>query len=458
MASQRRFAAVAGVLVVAALAGCGAAQPGSVAPSWELPGVTGGGVRALWQGTPGADLTISGGLVLGVEQTGNAAQVHAVSALTGAPAWTMTLPASLPQVLGLVPAGSVVVVEAGRGLDDPAGGAVVTEYVAVDVTTGHQVWTAPVRSGSNPLPDEIPPIAAAGDLLLTGDPAGAVTARKAATGAVAWRDPRPAACRAAPSAGMENDNGGLGIAADGSLAVASFDCGPVVIVQRLDATTGRPLWSWTSPAAYRAGVHLPVTAAARDGGVVLLTGAIGPRSAAARFTARLPHPYPWPARLGPADGTSIVLALDAANGHPRWSELGGQQVMFAPAEGAVCELVSSGLECRDDTTGAVTLPDLMTGQNPDGAPPMADISGSVAIVTAEQLRADEVTLRIVKVRGGATAAQARLAIGTNGYGGANTRVVPAAAGPLPGGATLVLISRVDLPGYTVLALRIPPRA
>jgi outer membrane protein assembly factor BamB len=453
MAAQRRFAAAAGVLVVATLAGCGAAQSGSGA----LPGVTGGGVRALWQGPSWEDLTISGGLVLGVQQDGHTAQVHAVSALTGAPAWTMFLPASLPQVLGLVQAGSVVVVEAGRGLTDPAGGAVVTEYVAVDVTTGHQVWTAPVRSGSNPLPDEIPPIAAAGNLLLTGDPAGAVTAREAATGAVAWRDPRPAACRAAPTSGMEG-NAGLGIAADGSLAVASFDCGPAVIVQRLDATTGRPLWSWTSPAAYHAAVHLPVTAAARDGGVVLLTGAIGPQSAAARFTARLPHPYPWPARLGPADGTSIVLALDAADGHPRWSELGGQQVMFAPAEGAVCELVSAGLECRDDTTGAATLPDLMTGQNPDGGPPMADISGSVAIVTAELFRAGEVTLRIVKIRGGATAAQARLAIGVKGYGGADLRVVPAAAGPLPGGATLVLISRVDLPGYPVLALRIPPRA
>lgn len=395
--------------------------------------------------------------MLGVEQDGHTAQVHAVSALTGAAAWTVTLPASLPQVLGLVPAGNVVVVEAGRALDDPAGGAVVTEYVAVDVTTGHQMWTAPVRSGSNPLPDEIPPIAAAGDLLLTGDLAGAVTAREAATGAVAWRDPRPAACRAAPSAGMENDNGGLGIAADGSLAVASFDCGPAVIVQRLDATTGRPRWSWTSPAAYHAGVHLPVTVAARDGGVVLLTGAIGPQSAAARFTARLPHPYPWPAHLGPADGTSIVLALDAADGHPRWSELGGQQVMFAPADGAVCELVSAGLECRDDTTGAATLPDLLTGQNPGGAP-MAGISGNVAIVTAELLRAGQVTLRTVKIRGGATAVQARLTIGVNGNGGPNLPVVPAAAGPLPGGATLVLISRVDLPDNPVLALRIPPPA
>jgi len=62
---------------------------------------------------------------------------------------------------------------------------------------------------------------------------------------------------------------------------------------------------------------------------------------------------------------------------------------------------------------------------------MAEISGSVAIVTVEQFRAGEVTLRIVKVRGGATAAQARLAIGVNGYGGANLRVVPPLPDPSP---------------------------
>ena len=67
--------------------------------------------------------------------------------------------------------------------------------------------------------------------------------------------------------------------------------------------------------------------------------------------------------------------------------------------------------------------------NPRRRPPMADISGSVAIVTAEPVRA-----------------------------GANIPVVPAAAGPLPDGATAVLINRVDLPGDPVLALRIPPRA
>jgi len=131
------------------------------------------------------------------------------------------------------------------------------------------------------------------------------------------------------------------------------------------------------------------------------------------------------------------------------------QRRFAAVAGG---LVVAALTGCDDTTGAATLPDLMTGQNPDGSPPMAAISGSVAIVMAERLRADEVTLRVVKIRGGATAAQARLGIGANGYGGASIRVVPAAAGPLPGGATLVLINRVDLPDDPLLALRIPPQA
>jgi len=124
--------------------------------------VSGGGIRALWQGAPWADLTLSGGMVLGVAQTAGGVQVNAVSAMTGAPAWTLTLPVALPQVLGLVPAGSVVVVEAGHGSGLPSGGAVVSEYIAVDLATGHQVWTAPVGSSG---PHEIPPVAVAGDLL-----------------------------------------------------------------------------------------------------------------------------------------------------------------------------------------------------------------------------------------------------------------------------------------------------
>jgi outer membrane protein assembly factor BamB len=107
--------------------------------------------------------------VLGFEYTGHGVRVKAVSAATGAPAWTMTLPTSLPQGLGLVPAGKVVVVEAGH--DDPdsvAEVSVVTEYIAVDLSTGHRLWTAPASAADG----EVPPIAAAGDLLLTGDLTG----------------------------------------------------------------------------------------------------------------------------------------------------------------------------------------------------------------------------------------------------------------------------------------------
>jgi hypothetical protein len=158
----------------------------------------------------------------------------------GSATLTLTLPRSLPEVLGLVPAGNVVVVEAGLRQGEPSwvsGNPVVTEYIAVDLATGHEVWTLP--AGMNPY--TMPPIAVSGDLLLTGDLAGAVTARVAATGKVVWHDPRPKACGPAPGGGLAFN--ALGIAADGPLAVVSFGCSPRVIVQRLDAATGRPLWT-----------------------------------------------------------------------------------------------------------------------------------------------------------------------------------------------------------------------
>lgn len=419
--------------------------PQGTLPEETLPQVTGDGVRALWQGAPWQDPAISDGMVLGVVQTENAAQVSAASAMTGEPKWTLTLPKSLPQVLGLLPAGNIVLVEAGRafGRAPAMVYAGVTEYIAVDATTGHQAWAAPGGGQS-----QNPPIAVAGDILLTGDPSGAVTARLVTTGQVVWHDPRP--CSTAPSGGAAN--AGLGIAADGSLAVASFDCGPVVTVQRLDAATGKPLWSWTSPAvASGAGMYLSVTAAARNGSVVLLTGQVAPVPAATEFLASLPRRYPWPALLAPADRVSLVLALDAADGHPRWSELGGQQETIELGDGAVCETVNTGMECRDDTTGATTMPDLVTGQEPYSSPPY--VSGGIAAIVKPS-RAGAVTVRMVSIQGGATVAQARLALGLKGSHG---QPVAVAAGPLPGGATLVLLRRVDGSGFALLALRFPAR-
>ena len=419
--------------------------PAPVAPE-KLPEVSGAGVRVLWQGAPWDDLTFAGGTLLGV----NGQQVEAVSAATGAPLWTATLPASLPVILGLVPGKRVVIVEAGRqvGQAPAAVYPVVSEYVALDLATGAMRWAVPVGGRY-----QNPPIAVSGRFLLTGDPAGAVTARIAATGRIVWRDRRPAGCGQPPGDGP--DNAGLGLAADGPLLAASFDCGSRVIVQRLDPATGTRLWTWRSMAA--GDPLLAVTAAARGGaGMVLIDGQIAP--SAWPFTRRLPHAVAWPPALGPADNVNLIVALDAGDGRPGWSETGGQLEMFAPTAGALCEVVDVGLECRDDATGTPAMRTLVTGKRDGDSPPyiadgFAGVSRGLAAVTVPS-RQGGVGLLVVRVRGGATVARGRLAIGAAPRDGSNFQVFAVAAAPFGDRAILVLVRRVDLPGYPVLALEV----
>ncbi len=455
---RRGVAASAVLAATLAAAGCGPAgpvpplTPATVqASSYRLPGVTGDGARALWQGAPWGGVTLNGGTLLGID----GAQVHAVVAATGEAVWTATMPSPLSQVLGLVPAGDAVIVEAGHavGQAQAAVFAAVTEYVVLDAATGRRLWALPAGGAY-----QNPPLAASGRYLFTGDTSGAVTARVVATGAVAWRDPRPAACRQPPSPGT--DNAGLGLAADGPLVAASFDCGPRVVVQRLDPATGRAVWTWRSPAVGPgAAQQLAVTAAASSGGILLLTGEIAAPPAARRFADRLPRRYAWPPALDPPDQVSIVLALGAAAGRPLWTEAGGQLETFTLTAGAVCEVVSPGLECRDDATGAATMPTLLTGMRDGDSPPYADdglagISGGLAAVTVRSARG-EVVLRVVRVRGGATVARVRLAIRAASHGGSDYQVFAVAAGSLSAGAIEVLLRRVDLPGYPLLALTVP---
>lgn len=423
---------------------------GPAAGRGRLPGAT--GARALWQGAPWGGVTFDGGTLLGID----GAQVYAISAVTGKPAWTATMPAALTQVLGVMPAGDVVIVEAGHtvGQTPRAVFAVVTEYVALDLVTGRVLWAVPVAGAY-----QNPPLAASGRYLLTGDTSGAVVARLIATGAVAWRDPRPAVCRQPASPGT--DNAGLGLAADGPVAAASFDCGARVVVQRFDLATGTPLWTWQTPAVAPGAVQqLALTAAASDGEILLLTGEIAPPPAAGQFTAGLPRRYAWPRELDPPDQVSTVLVISAATGRPLWTELGGQLETFTLTAGAVCEIVSPGLECRDDRTGAATLRPLLTGMQDGDSPPYADdglagISGLFAAVTVPSAGNGTVTLRVVRVRGGATVARVRVAIGSTSLGGSDYQVFAVGAGPLRRGAIEVLLRRVDLPGYPLLALEVP---
>jgi outer membrane protein assembly factor BamB len=361
------------------------------------------------------------------------------------------------QAYGLVPGNGVVIVEAGHEFGHAPALVTygVTEYVALDLSTGRRLWTAGVPGHL-----QNPPIAISGKLVLTAALSGAITARQAATGDVLWRRQPPSDCwRRAPGPPAT----AIALAADQTRVAASFECaGYRTLVQMLDPRTGALSWSWESPQQPAGAVDdLAVTGVASQGDVVLLTGQDAGPDAAYRLARAIPRMHSWPPSLGPPDDIQVVLALDARTGQPRWIELGGQMVSFTLADGAICETVSAGLECRDDVTGAPTGPVLVTGQADSSVPPIggdasAGISGSVAAVTVAPFRTGHVTVSLVPIRGDRPLGQANVGTGTSlaTAGHATEQPFVVAAGTLPSGRTLVLLRRVDLPDYPVVALEV----
>jgi outer membrane protein assembly factor BamB len=418
------------------------------------PQVTGHGVRALWQGAPWGGLTVAGGLVVGMARGGRHPAVEAVSALTGQPRWSAGMPRRQRTMLGLVTGDGLVVAEIGHEVGHgPAMVApIVAEDVVLDLHTGQRLWTMPV-----PGKFQTPPLAIAGSVVVTGTPSGAITARNARTGIVVWRRTRPAGC---PQTGFSDlSDSGMSLAG-GSLLAASYECrGGRVVVQRILPGTGRPAWQWTSPRPRAGGSHssLSVVGTASLGALVLLAGQVTPPATARSLASGLPRPYLWPARLGPLDDIQVVLALDAGTGRPRWTEDGGQLQTFALTGSAVCELANTGVECRDDITGRPTRPVLVSGNGGNSTPPyvgdgFAGVAGRLVAVTVAPFRSGHVRLEIVPVRGTQPVASAKVAIGTRAYH-ANYQTFVVGGGPLPGGGMLILLRRVDLPGYPVIALR-----
>jgi outer membrane protein assembly factor BamB len=415
----------------------------------QLPVVTGGQARALWQGSSALGTQLDGGTLLGAD----GATVYATSAVTGVPLWTATMPPSLKTTMWLLPAGHAVIVESARRIGTPPSLTyyAVSEFTALDLSTGRLLWTLPIGGTY-----QDPAIVVSGQYLLTGDTSGAVTARLIATGAVIWRDPRTQDCGPPPTDGT--DNAGLGLAADGPLAGASFDCGSSVVVQRLDPATGKALWTWRSPAVSAGATQsLALTAAATDGGVLLLAGQIASPPAAQEFTSGLPHAYQWPQALGPADQISTVLALSAADGHPLWSELGGQMETFTLTDAAVCELDSAGMECRDDATGAPTMPVLTTGGSEEAptAPGYGFTGPGGGIAVAWVRSSDGVSLAVHPVRGRQAMTTIHFAIGNPAT--ASYQVAAIDSGPLGTGAVLVLVQR-SAGTSPILALAVPVHA
>lgn len=136
------------------------------------------------------------------------------------------------------------------------------------------------------------------------------------------------------------------VAADGSLLVASYPCerggGSYVLVERLSPSSGKPAWQWRTvsvgagnPASF---IGLAVVGVASAGEIVLLQGQV---SKPGRYVRTLPNARRWPPALGP-EGDEMLLALDARDGRPRWSELGFQNPELALTDGAVCEFRRTG--------------------------------------------------------------------------------------------------------------------
>jgi outer membrane protein assembly factor BamB len=433
-------------------------------PASELPQLTstGAGVKALWQ-APLTDATVTGNLVVGLTSGGPARELEAISELTGQPTWTATLPRSEPEVLGMFARGGVVVVEVGHdvGTAPAAVLPVVTRDVVFDARSGRQLWNAGVPGGAA-LRLQHQPITYAQGLVVSGGASGGLIAREAHTGAVAWRT-RPASC---PQEVDEVDGYGDGLAADGGLLVVSYQCHSgrrsQVLVQRLAPRTGAQLWQWRSITVEepRSFMDLSVVGAATQGELVVLSGQAG-EPLVGRYVRSLPRPRLWPTSLGPFGGTDLLLALDARTGTPRWTELGGQLEEITLTDAVICETVVVGFECRDDQSGLQSRPILTTRRSEGDGPPYsgdgyAGVSGSVAGVVLSQAPSGAVSMRVFPVRGNGIIARATLRLGSATYGGANYEDFIVGAGPLPGGATLMLLRRVDVSNYPLLALRVSP--
>jgi PQQ-like domain len=427
----------------------------------ELPPVTSTGatVRALWQ-APLYQATVTGNLVVGLVAGPAHSELEAISALSGQPVWTAALPASEPEVLGVFAGGGVVVVEVGRAVGR-AGFLVVTRDIVFDAGSGRQLWSVGVAGGAS-APLQHQPITYSQGRIVMGDASGGLIARDAHTGAVAWRRTRPRSC---PQGAGYETRYGEGLAADGGLLVVSYQCrsgGRVfALVRRLASGTGVGLWQWTSIAVAdepQSFIGLSVLGAATRGDLVLLSGQV---ALGRRYARSLPRSHQWPTRLGPVAEDELLVALDSRSGRPRWTELGGQLVTVTLTDGVTCETVTVGFECRDDQSGLPSRPVLRTARSEGDSPPYvrdgyAGISGNLAGVVLSQAPTGAVSIAVLPLRGDQVVARATVQLGNATYGGANYHDFIVGAGPLTGGPTLLLLRRVDVAGYPLVALSVDP--
>jgi outer membrane protein assembly factor BamB len=427
-------------------------------PDATLPRVSASGatVQALWQ-LPLVHPEIVGDTVVGRAGDGSAARIEAVSALTGQLRWSV--PAPGPDVPGVSVEGSAVIVEVGGELDDPAGNIAVKGIAVYSLADGRPLWHAPVAARDlSYLPGSR--ITHAAGTIVLADPDGELVARRATTGAVVWRASRPRSCPYSDAEGFVAD---ARLGADGGLLVVSYHCQGSgrahVLVERLSPASGRVVWRWRSVSVEaRTNIDLAVVGAASVGEVVLLWGQGGSRD---RYVRTFPNARRWPTALGP-EGDEMLLALDARNGRPRWSEMGGQSPELAFTDGDVCEFDIQGVECREDSNGRASRPLLRTGlseresEGPIFGEETAGVASGLVAVALKSRHGEPLAVEVAPVRGGGKPAQVLVQLGPGLGERANATPFIMRAGALPGGETLLLLRRLDVPETPLLALRVRP--
>ncbi|MGO9876578.1 MAG: PQQ-binding-like beta-propeller repeat protein [Acidimicrobiia bacterium] len=422
-----------------------------------LPGVTSSDatVRSLWQVDRLSEQVVIDDAVVGVVQTGEQSRLHAVSAATGKPLWTFTFPVAEPQTSGVLAAQGVVIAEVGHEVvGGGPGGPIVTQLVVIDARSGARLWTEHVGGRT-----QAPPVAIASGVVVLGDPVGTLIARNVRSGERVWQRSRPAMC---PRAGPAQYDEAL--VADGPVLAVSYQCSfrttSRSLVERLDLSSGTPAWEWTTVTLSGGfGGWLSVVGAASSGETVFASGQFPPKVPSLAGT--LGRAMTWPSNLG-SPGQGTLVSLDAATGRPRWNEFGSERYSFVQitfVDGAVCESMALGFQCRDDVTGEPTRPVFHSGYGPSAIPPyesdaFAGISGDTTAAVVSTSATHSVSLIVMPVRGTSPVAHVNVDVGTTTVDGSRYDPFVVGTGQLANGATLLLLRRIDVSTYPLLALSV----
>lgn len=148
---------------------------------------------------------------------------------------------------------------------------------------------------------------------------------------------------------------------------------------------------------------------------------------------------------------------------PSGAETGFQNPELALTDGVVCEFDIQGVECRDDLTGLPSrrllktgLSELETSGSDDVGDDKAGVAGNLVTVALRRRGQDPLVVELAPVRTPGEAALVFVWLGPNRPEPAHSTPAIVRAGSLPGGGTLLLLRRLDVPEDPLLALRVEP--